>query len=441
MNNPGNIGIVNPRNKKVWLFTFGCKLNFSETATISRKLKSEGFDIVAEPENADYAVINTCSVTENANRDCKKLLKNISKKNKNIQALVIGCYAQLKPQEIIQMPNVVGVLGTNDKFNTPQILKKLQENPETIHCSEIDNSRFNISYSVNERSRIFFKIQDGCSYKCSFCTIPIARGKSRSAKPGEILNNLQELLKNNPKEIILTGINLGDYKYENLDFADIVKLMLDTFPELPRIRISSVEPNLFSDKLINVIKESQGKIVPHFHIPLQSGSDEILKKMRRRYLTKLYEERIEKILETLPEANIGVDVIVGFPTETKEDFQATYDFLENLPVGYLHVFSYSPRENTYALSLKPHVPEAEKKRRSAILRELSDKKKAQYASRFIGETREAVFEATPKGEFLLGYTDNYLRVKIPYEEALKNSLKKVRLVSLNSDLTLNAEIC
>ncbi len=436
--NTGNIG---NSNKKVWLFTFGCKLNFSETATISRKLESEGFSIVSDPEKADYAVINTCSVTENANKDCKKLLRKISKHNEHIQALVIGCYAQLKPEEIVQMPNVVGVLGTNDKFKTPEVLKKLEQNPERIHCSEIDNSQFNISYSLHERSRVFFKIQDGCSYKCSFCTIPIARGKSRSASPGEVLSNLKELLHNRPQEIILTGINLGDYQFEKLKFPDILRSMLENFPELPRIRISSVEPNLFSDELLQVIADYPGKIVPHFHIPLQSGSDRILKLMRRRYLTKLYKERIEKILEKIPEANIGVDVIVGFPTETEEDFQATYNFLENLPIGYLHVFSYSPRENTYALSLKPHVPEAEKKRRSYTLRKLSDKKKEQYIRKFVGETREVVFEARSKNGFLFGYTDNYLRVKVHYSPHLENALQRVKLVSYNQDLTLNAEIC
>jgi len=346
-------------NKRVAFYTLGCKLNFAETSTIGRQLNEIGFIKTDFSNKADLYIINTCSVTENANRECRRIIRKAKKKSPNSFVIVTGCYAQLKPKEISNIEGVNIVLGANEKFNIPKLINSLKENDsyEKIHGCEIENLNFISSFSLFDRTRSFLKVQDGCDYPCSYCTIPLARGKSRSDKIKNIVNNAKEIVNNGNKEIVLTGVNIGDFKdySTNKNFSDLI-LELDKINGIERYRISSIEPNLITNEIISLVKKSN-KFMPHFHIPLQSGSDYILGKMRRRYQTKLYSDLIKKISKEIKNVCIGADVIVGFPGESEKEFIKTFNFIKSLPISYLHVFSYSERENTDAIKLKKNYPD------------------------------------------------------------------------------------
>ena len=360
------------QNKRAAFYTLGCKLNFSETSTISRQLKNKGFIITDFDRVADLYVINTCSVTENANKNCRRIIRKAKEKSPNALIIVTGCYAQLKPKEITQIEGVDMVLGANDKFNIPNLLNNLnKKNKAEIHGCEIENLEYNSAYSLNDRTRSFLKIQDGCNYTCSYCTIPFARGKNRSDSIENIVTNAKKIVNQGIKEIVITGVNIGTYDNQNKTFTNLIK-ELDKVKGVERYRISSIEPNLITDEIIDIVKNSK-KFMPHFHIPLQSGSDLILGKMRRRYKTKLYLEKINNISKKIENVCIGADVIVGFPGETDEEFNKTLDFIRKLNLSYLHVFSYSERENTQAINLKGKVSKQVKSLRSKQLRILSKK--------------------------------------------------------------------
>lgn len=426
--------------KSVAFHTLGCKLNFSETSTIARNLMDNGYNRVDFSQQADVYVINTCSVTANADKECKSIVKNAMKANPNGFVVVVGCYAQLKPQEIAEIEGVDLVLGATEKFNIVQYLNDLDKQEETVvHSCEIEEADFYVgSYSIGDRTRAFLKVQDGCDYKCTYCTIPLARGISRSDALDNVLKNAYEIANKGIKEIVLTGVNIGDYgkgefgnkKHEHT-FLDLVKA-LDEIDNLERIRISSIEPNLLKNETIEFIAHSQ-RFVPHFHIPLQSGSDEILKKMKRRYLTNLYHDRIYKIREVMPNACIGVDVIVGFPGETHEHFMTTYNFLNQLPISYLHVFTYSERDNTEAVSFPGVVDVAERKRRNKMLRILSEKKRIAFYQSQLGSNHKVLWEADQKNGKIFGFTENYVKVCTNYSEELINQSQDVDLVMLNAD--------
>ncbi len=414
--------------------TLGCKLNYSESSSISRRMEEEGFEIVDFSGHADIYVINTCSVTENANKKCRNFVRKALRSNKDAYVVVIGCYAQLKPKEISEIEGVDLVLGAAEKFQLPHYLKDLSKNPcGLIKTSEIGAANFFVdAYSIGNRTRSFLKIQDGCDYKCSFCTIPLARGKSRSDTMENILKNAQAIAKTGVKEIVLTGVNIGDYGkglYEDAEFLDVIK-MLDEVENIHRIRISSIEPNLLKDEIIEFVAQSK-RFMPHFHIPLQSGSDKMLSLMRRRYKKRLYEERVEKIKSVMPHACIGVDVIVGFPGETTEDFLETYEFLNNLEISYLHVFTFSERENTDAMDLDGKVPKGERAERSNMLRILSEKKLRAFYAEHIGSVRKVLFEEENKGTFINGFTDNYIKVAKPYKKELVNTIDSFAINAVN----------
>ena len=426
------------QTKTVAFHTLGCKLNFSETSTIARNLKDHGYQKVEFTDPANVYVINTCSVTANADRECRTIVKNALKANPDGFVVVVGCYAQLKPEEIAQMEGVDLVLGAAEKFNVAQYLENINKQDEAIiHSCEIEEADFYVgSYSIGDRTRAFLKVQDGCDYKCTYCTIPLARGISRSDTMENVLKNAREIAEKGIKEIVLTGVNIGDYgkgefgnkKHEHT-FLELVQ-ELDKVENIDRIRISSIEPNLLKNETIEFVSQSD-RFVPHFHIPLQSGSDEVLKKMKRRYLSNLYQDRVAKIREVLPNACIGVDVIVGFPGETEELFLETYNFLNELPISYLHVFTYSERDNTEAVHFEGVVDQAERKRRNKMLRILSEKKRQAFYQSQLGSTQKVLWEHDNKEGKMFGFTENYVKVQTDFDLSLVNQTQYVELVKIN----------
>lgn len=427
--------------------TLGCKLNFAETSTIARQLTDAGYDKVSFDDRADIYVINTCSVTENADRECKLHVKRAMKANPEGLVVIVGCYAQLKPEEISQITGVDLVLGAKEKFNILSYLDDLEksESEGVVHSCEIEETDFFIgSYSIGDRTRAFLKVQDGCDYKCTYCTIPLARGISRSDTIENVLKNAKEIAERDIKEIVLTGVNIGDYgkgefgnKRHEHTFLDLIS-ELDQVEGIERIRISSIEPNLLKDESIELVSKSKS-FVPHFHIPLQSGSDDLLKKMKRRYLTKLYNDRVNKIREVMPDAAIGVDVIVGFPGETEELFMETYNFLNNLPISYLHVFTYSERENTEAVGMQGVVPIPERKKRNKMLRILSEKKKMAFYQTQLGKTLPVLWEHENKDGKMYGFTENYVRVQKDFDQASVNQIEFLNLEKILSDGTVSVQ--
>ena len=425
----------------VALSTLGCKLNFSETSSISNNLEKNNFIVVPFNQYADAYIINTCSVTENADNKFKVFVKKALKINPNAFVAAIGCYAQLKPEELLSVKGVDLVLGASEKFNIVEYLQNVDQDFSKLDhsCNINDVDSFTETYSTSSRTRAFLKVQDGCDYKCSFCTIPLARGKSRSNTIENVVKNVNEIISNGIKEIVLTGINLGDFGKRqsdniktNEDFLELIKT-LDKIDGVERYRVSSIEPNLLGDEIISFISTSK-RFVPHFHIPLQSGSDVILKKMRRRYKTDLYRSRVDLIRKLMPSASIGVDVIVGFPGETDEMFLETYDFIKKLDISYLHVFSYSERENTNAIELKGVIPKKIRNKRSKILRLLSASKKLSFYKQHIGGNYNVLFESENKNGFIEGYTENYIRVRKNWNKKLVGKIQKVRIEKVDSEV-------
>jgi threonylcarbamoyladenosine tRNA methylthiotransferase MtaB len=417
-------------DKKIAFHTLGCKLNFSETSAIARQMQERGFTTVDFEEASDVYVINTCSVTDQADTKCRNIVRKAMKQNPNAYVVVVGCYAQLKPKEIASIKGVDLVLGAAEKFKLPEIITDLTKNPcGQVLASEISNANFFVdAYSVGDRTRSFLKIQDGCDYKCSFCTIPLARGKSRSDTPENVLKNAKDLAAKGVKEIVLTGVNTGDYGKGiegDYTFFDIVK-RLDEVEGIERFRISSIEPNLLTDEIIEFVAQSK-RFMPHFHIPLQSGSDKMLKLMQRRYKSDLYKSRVEKIKNVMPHACIGVDVIVGFPQETDDDFLDTYNFVNELDISYLHVFTYSERANTKAIEMDGVIPVPVRNQRNAMLRTLSEKKKRYFYQQFLGTSRLALMEQEQHGNVMHGFTDNYIKVSMPFDALHVNQLVNVHL--------------
>ncbi|MEO2148413.1 MAG: tRNA (N(6)-L-threonylcarbamoyladenosine(37)-C(2))-methylthiotransferase MtaB [Flavobacteriaceae bacterium] len=424
----------------VALSTLGCKLNFSETSSISSNLEKNNFKVVPFNQYADAYIINTCSVTENADNKFKVFVNKALKINPNAFVAAIGCYAQLKPKELLSVKGVDLVLGASEKFNIVEYLQNVDQDFSKLDhsCNINDVDSFTETYSTSSRTRAFLKVQDGCDYKCSFCTIPLARGKSRSNTIENVVKNVNEIISNGIKEIVLTGINLGDFGKRqsdniktNEDFLELIKT-LDKIDGVERYRVSSIEPNLLGDEIISFISTSK-RFVPHFHIPLQSGSDVILKKMRRRYKTDLYRSRVDLIRKLMPSASIGVDVIVGFPGETDEMFLETYDFIKKLDISYLHVFSYSERENTNAIELKGVIPKKIRNKRSKILRLLSASKKLSFYKQHIGGDYNVLFESENKNGFIEGYTENYIRVRKNWNKKLVGKIQKVRIEKVDSE--------
>ncbi len=415
--------------RSVAFHTLGCKLNYSETSTLSRTLENEGFEKKSFDDLADVYVINTCSVTENADKECRQLVRRIQKRAPEAFVVITGCYAQLKPKEISAIEGVDLVLGAAEKFNIVEHINNLTKGqPAQVYSCEIEDIEgFHASYSIADRTRTFLKVQDGCDYNCSFCTIPLARGHSRSDTIQGVLGNIEELYEKGTKEIVLTGINLGDFgkgfnggrtKEEN--FFDLIQA-IEASAAIDRFRISSIEPNLLSDEIIHFVAKSD-KFMPHFHIPLQSGSNEILGKMRRRYRRELYAERVATIKSLMPDCCIGVDVIVGFPGETDALFQETFEFLHELDVDYFHVFTYSERDNTLAIEMEDVVPIATRNERNKILRNLSYQKNQYFSNKYIGATRPVLFESVNKNGMMEGYSDNYVKVKAPYLASMENQI-------------------
>ena len=418
--------------KKVAFYTLGCKLNYSETSSISRLCEDKGFQKVGFSDTPDVFVINTCSVTENADKKCRKIVREAKKISPNSFVTIIGCYAQLKPKEISEIPDVDAVLGAAEKF---QLFEYLQDFTKGgVFASDIKEAKaYNASYSIADRTRTFLKVQDGCNYGCAFCTIPLARGKSRSDTIESIVKQAEEISQAEVKEIVLTGVNIGDFGIQDgkrkEKFIDLIKA-LDEVEGIDRFRISSIEPNLLTDEIIEFVAQSK-RFVPHFHIPLQSGSDTILKKMNRRYLIERYISRVERIKSTIPHCCIGVDVITGFPGETEEEFLKTYNFLNELDVSYLHVFTYSERPNTPAVEMDGIVPRKERNDRSKMLRTLSEKKRRYFYEQHLGETYTVLFEEDVEDGQMHGFTQNYIRVAAKYDPLLINELKEVELKEVN----------
>ncbi|MGQ0829932.1 MAG: tRNA (N(6)-L-threonylcarbamoyladenosine(37)-C(2))-methylthiotransferase MtaB [Bacteroidota bacterium] len=432
--------------KKVAFHTLGCKLNFSETSTIARLFEEQGYQKVDFKEPSDVYVINTCSVTANADKECKQIVKSALNVSPDAYVVVVGCYAQLKPEEIANIEGVDLVLGASEKFKLLNYLNDLTKKSKAeVYSCEIEEANFFVdAYSFGDRTRVFLKVQDGCDYNCSFCTIPLARGSSRSDSIENAVKNARNIASENVKEIVLTGVNLGDFgkQVQSLEskvereekketFFGLVK-ELDKVEGIERFRISSIEPNLLKDEIIEYVATSK-RFVPHFHIPLQSGSNKMLKAMRRRYLRELYAERVSKIKSLMPHCCIGVDVIVGFPGETDEDFLETYNFINELDISYLHVFTYSERDNTDAIHLKNVVPLAVRKKRNKMLRILSAKKLRHFYEQHLGETRVVLFEMDNKEGFMHGFTDNYIKVKTSYNPNLMRQLKQITLKALDAD--------
>ena len=436
---------MTPR-KKVAFYTLGCKLNFSETSTIARSFQEEGFDRVDFEEVADMYVINTCSVTENADKQFKHYVKKAMKLNNKAFVAAVGCYAQLKPEELAAVDGVDLVLGATEKFNITDYINDLSKNDRSeVHSCEIADADFYVgSYSIGDRTRAFLKVQDGCDYKCTYCTIPLARGISRSDALENVLKNAKEISEKNIKEIVLTGVNIGDYgkgefgnkKHEHT-FLELVQ-ELDQIQGIDRLRISSIEPNLLRNETIDFVSKSR-TFVPHFHIPLQSGSNEILKKMKRRYLREVYTERVLKIREVMPHACVGVDVIVGFPGETDEHFLETYHFLNDLDISYLHVFTYSERDNTEAALMDGIVPANVRAKRSKMLRGLSVKKRRAFYESQLGTHRTVLFESENKEGYIHGFTENYVKVKTPWNPELVNTLHEINLTNIDDDGSVRME--
>ncbi len=439
--------------KTVAFHTLGCKLNFAETSSIARSFEKDGYTKVDFSELADVYVLNTCSVTENADKECRQLIRNVKKTAPQSVVAIIGCYAQLKANEIAQMEGVDLVLGSKEKFNlVNHVANFSKSNVAEVHSCEIEQTLdFISSYSAGDRTRSFLKVQDGCDYTCSYCTIPLARGKSRSDTIENVVKQAIEIAQQGIKEIVLTGVNIGDFgisadpdNYRDVSafettikrqgkkqetFFDLVQA-LDEVEGIERFRISSIEPNLLKDEIIEFVAQSK-KFVPHFHIPLQSGSNKILNLMRRRYLKDLYVDRVRAIKKIMPHACIGVDVIVGFPGETEQNFLETYNFIKELAISYLHVFTYSERPNTDAVELKEIVPVSVRKERNKMLRILSEKKQRNFYNQHIGSTRKVLFESENKNGFITGFTDNYIKTSVPYSKNLINKLEEINLVNLN----------
>ena len=432
--------------KKVAFYTLGCKLNFSETSTIARNFQEEGFDRVDFEEVADIYVINTCSVTENADKQFKQIVRKALKHNDKAFVAAVGCYAQLKPEELAAVDGVDLVLGATEKFKITDYINDLSKNDMgEVHSCEISEADFYVgSYSIGDRTRAFLKVQDGCDYKCTYCTIPLARGISRSDTLQNVLDNAKQISAQNIREIVLTGVNIGDYgkgefgnkKHEHT-FYELVQA-LDKVEGIERLRISSIEPNLLKNETIEFVSQSR-TFVPHFHIPLQSGSNDILRLMRRRYLREVYTERVNKIREVMPHACIGVDVIVGFPGETDEHFLETYNYLNEMDISYLHVFTYSERDNTAAAIMEGVVPINVRNKRSKMLRGLSVKKRRAFYESQLGTTRTVLFEGDNREGYITGFTENYVKIKMPWNPELVNTLKEVKLLSIEEDGLVKAE--
>lgn len=440
------------KQKKVAFYTLGCKLNFSETSTIARSFQNEGFERVDFEEVADMYVINTCSVTENADKQFKQIVRKALKINPKAFVAAVGCYAQLKPEELAAVDGVDLVLGATEKFKITDYINDLMRQPDRsrgqaqIHSCDISEADFYVgSYSIGDRTRAFLKVQDGCDYKCTYCTIPLARGISRSDALENVLTNAADISRQGIKEIVLTGVNIGDYgkgefgnkKHEHT-FLDLVKA-LDKVEGIERLRISSIEPNLLKNETIEFVSKSR-TFVPHFHIPLQSGSNEILAKMKRRYQREIYFERVAKIREVMPNACIGVDVIVGFPGETDHHFLETYHFLNDLDISYLHVFSYSERDNTEAANMQNPVAMNVRNKRSKMLRGLSVKKRRAFYESQIGSHRTVLFETENKEGYMHGFTENYIKIKIPWNPELANTLQKITLTEIDIDGCVRGKI-
>lgn len=427
-------------HKKVAFYTLGCKLNFSETSTIARSFEDEGFQRVDFEERADIYVINTCSVTDNADKRFKSIVKNALKKNDNAFLIAVGCYAQLKPEELANVEGVDLVLGATEKFKVTDYINDLSKNDMgEVHSCEISEADFYVgSYSVGDRTRAFLKVQDGCDYKCTYCTIPLARGISRSDTLENVLKNAKEISEKNIKEIVLTGVNIGDYgkgefgnkKHEHT-FYELVQA-LDDVEGIDRLRISSIEPNLLKNETIDFVSNSK-TFVPHFHIPLQSGSDTLLKLMKRRYMRQIYTDRVSIIKEKMPNACIGVDVIVGFPGETDELFLETYNYLNEMDISYLHVFTYSERPNTEAASMEGVVSANVRKKRSKMLRGLSVKKRRAFYESQLGTDHTVLFESENKEGYIQGFTENYVKVKTPWNPSLVNTIHDIQLTKIDED--------
>ena len=421
--------------KKVAFYTLGCKLNYSETSTISRLFEEKGYRKVEFTDTPDIFIINTCSVTENADKKCHKIVREARSISPEAYVAIIGCYAQLKPTEIASIPGVDAVLGAAEKFRLVELLDGFVRPPHAqVFSSDIEKAnRFNTSYSLHDRTRTFLKVQDGCDYSCTFCTIPLARGSSRSDSIENIVTTAIEIGKTEVREIVLTGVNTGDFGLQDGKrverFIDLIKA-LDNVEGIDRFRISSIEPNLLTNEIIQFVSGSQ-KFVPHFHIPLQSGSNKILKLMKRRYLRELYSDRVREIKSWMPHACIGVDVIVGFPGETQDDFLETYQFLNELNISYLHVFTYSERENTVAATMSDSVPKKFRADRSKMLHILSDKKRRRFYEENLNQEATVLFENDVEEGMMFGFTENYIRVTAKYDPILVNDLKRLRLKSLN----------
>ncbi len=438
--------------KTVAFYTLGCKLNYSETSAIGRLFEEGGYGVVNFNEGADIYVINTCSVTDFADRKCRKVVRQALRQAPHANVVVVGCYAQLKPQEIAEIPGVDLVLGAAEKFRILDYVDDLSKAPGKglVHAGEVQEARdFVNAFSFGDRTRSFLKVQDGCDYKCSFCTIPLARGKSRSDTVENVIANARKIAEMGVKEIVLTGVNLGDFgngteviegvkpKKEAM-FIDLIR-ELDKVEGIERFRISSIEPNLLTDEVIEFVAASQ-RFVPHFHVPLQSGNDKQLKAMRRRYKRDLYASRVAKIKELMPHCCIGVDVIVGFPGETEEDFLETYRFVNELDISYLHVFTYSERENTLAAEMPDPVPMHERRRRNEMLRILSEKKKRYFYNQHLNTAKNVLFENSKQAGIMTGFTDNYIKISAPYDPLLINEIGEVNLQKIDNDGNVKASI-
>ena len=440
IDNLSNTKLRNNLRSRIAFYTLGCKLNFSETSTISRDFDHDKYQHVNFNDFSDIYVINTCSVTQNADKKFKSLVNNVLKINDKAFVVAIGCYAQLQPEQLISIKGVDLVLGANEKFKLREYLNDISKNKNgVVHSCEIEHVKsYSGSFSLNERTRSFLKVQDGCDYKCSYCTIPKARGISRSDSLVNVISNVKKIASNGNKEIVLTGVNIGDYgkgekgdKNHEHSFYDMIKA-IDVIDPIDRIRISSIEPNLLNDEIIEFVKQSN-RFVPHFHIPLQSGSDDILKKMKRRYLTPLFKSRIVKIKKLMPDGCIGVDVIVGFPGETDENFIETYNFIKGLPISYLHVFTYSERPGTKASLMKEVIPIKVRNKRSNLLRILSIKKRRAFYESQLGKISSILFEAENKKGYIHGFSRNYIKVREPWDPNLVNQIKSVRLTKIDND--------
>ncbi|MDX5438501.1 MAG: tRNA (N(6)-L-threonylcarbamoyladenosine(37)-C(2))-methylthiotransferase MtaB [Pontibacter sp.] len=429
--------------KKVAFYTLGCKLNYSETSTIGRIFQERGFEKVEFTDTPDIYVINTCSVTDNADKKCRKIVKEALKHSPNAFITIVGCYAQLKPKEISEIPGVDAVLGAAEKFQLVDILETFEKKEKAeVYASPISEANtFHNSYSFGDRTRTFLKVQDGCDYSCTFCTIPLARGNSRSDSIVNVVRSANEIAESGVKEIVLTGVNTGDFGLQDgkrmETFYELVQ-ELDKVEGIERFRISSIEPNLLKDEIIEFVSQSQ-RFMPHFHVPLQSGSNKILKLMRRRYQRELYTDRVAKIKSLMPHCCIGVDVIVGFPGETEDDFLETYNFINDLDVSYLHVFPYSERENTIAPDMPGKVSIKDRNRRADMLRILSEKKKRHFYEQNIGREFTVLFEDDVKDGIMEGWTENYVRVAAKYDPVLVNELKHVRLTGIDANGLMEAE--